>query len=200
MTAEKGLDRARTVIKAGGIIAYPTETFYGIGVDPANHDALKRLFDLKGRPKSKAIPLIAGSMEYVISLTGEISPIAARLIDTFWPGPLTLIFRARADTPPLLTGDSGAIGIRISSYPLCKKLTKSPIHALTSTSANPAGNTPALEAGEIEKYFQDKIDLILDGGRLRGGPASTVVDVREKQPRILREGVVTSEAILKALE
>jgi len=196
--AHEALDRAMGVIKAGGIIAYPTETFYGLGVDPANPEAVKRLFRLKGRPHGKAMPLIAGDMAQVSALTKTISPLGQRLIKEFWPGPLTLIFDAAENTPKLLTGKGHGIGVRISAYPLCRRLTMPLGHALTSTSANPAGSPPALDAMEAQEYFKGEIDLIIDNGRLAGGLASTVVDARGTKPIILREGAVKTAAILKA--
>jgi len=198
--ADKGLDCAAEVIKDGGIIAYPTESSYALGVDPANPEAVKRLFCLKGRPESVAMPLIAGVMADVRNVTKEISALGNRLIKKFWPGPLTLIFEAADDIPRLLMGDKGGIGIRISAYPLCKMLTGALGGPLTSTSANSTGNPPALEAKEIEAYFSGRIELILDGGRLAEGPASTVVDVRGERPVILREGAVNTADILRALE
>ncbi len=198
--AHEGLHRAVQVIKAGGIVAYPTETFYALGVDPANTVALKRLFHLKGRPAKMAMPLIAGDMMEVRAMAHKISHLGELLFNTFWPGPLTLIFEAAENTPKLLTGDKGGIGVRISAYPLCERLTGALGHALTSTSANPTGTEPALDAMEVRKYFSDRVDLIIDGKRLTGGMASTVVDVRGDKPIILREGVVKAGVIFKALE
>lgn len=198
--ALEGLDRAVKIIRAGGIIAYPTESSYALGVDPANAAALKSLYCLKGRPVDKAMPLIAGAMTDVRAVTSIISPLGHRLIKGFWPGPLTLIFEATDETPRLITGKGGGIGIRISAYPLCQLLTKALGRAITSTSANPTGKAPALEAVEAQEYFNDKIDLILDGGRLSGGMPSTVVDVRRAEPIILREGPISATAILKALK
>jgi len=198
--ADKGLDSAAEVIRDGGIIAYPTESSYALGVDPANAEAVKRLFCLKGRPESMAMPLIAGVMSEVRDVTKEISALGDRLIEKFWPGPLTLIFEAADDLPRLLTGDKGGIGIRVSAYPLCNRLTLAVGGPLTSTSANSTGDPPALDAEEIEAHFKDTIELILDGGRLAKGPASTVVDVRGERPIILREGAVNTADILRALE
>jgi len=198
--ALEGLEGAVKTIRAGGIIAYPTESSYALGVDPANAKALKNLFRLKGRPADKAMPLIAGDMAEVRAVTSIISPLGHRLIKGFWPGPLTLIFEATDDTPKLITGKGGGIGLRIPSYPLCQDLTKALGQAITSTSANPAGKAPALDAIEAQEYFKGKIDLILDGGRLAGNAPSTVVDVRGAEPIILREGSISTRAILKALK
>ncbi len=201
ISANEQLNEAVKVLRAGGIIAYPTETFYGLAVDAANPLALKRLIDLKGRPEGKAIPLIAGDLITLKSMIrGEIPPAGKKLIKAFWPGPLTLIFHASDAVNPLITGGSKTIGLRISDYPLCKRLLQAFGAPITSTSANPAGRPPARDAAEVKKYFASPIDLIIDGGRTQGGLASTVVDVRGDKPVILREGLLKAAYILKAAE
>ncbi|MFQ5353333.1 MAG: L-threonylcarbamoyladenylate synthase [Thermodesulfobacteriota bacterium] len=182
-------------------MADPTETFYGLAADPGNVNALKRLIALKGRARGKAIPLIAADMKSVRELVrGRISPLGMRLIMAFWPGPLTLIFHASEAVPELITGKGRGVGIRISDYPLCKRLLKATGFPLTSTSANPAGFSPARDALEAREYFNRSIDLIIDGGTAPGGLASTVVDVREDKPLILREGGIRTFDILQAAQ
>ncbi|MFQ5480009.1 MAG: L-threonylcarbamoyladenylate synthase [Thermodesulfobacteriota bacterium] len=198
ISANKGLEEAVLALSTGGVIAYPTETFYGLAVDPANPRALKRLIELKGRPEGKAIPLIAGDLASVQAMVREISPLAERLIKNFWPGPLTLIFNASPTVSPLITGDSGGVGIRISPSPLCRRLLRATGFPLTSTSANPAGFSPPREAAEVEEYFNGKIDLIIEGGKTTGGLASTVVDVRGDKPVVLREGLIRALEIQEA--
>jgi len=198
--AEKAIDRAVKVVKSGGIVAYPTESSYGLGVDPSNIDAIKKIFRLKGRPVDMALPLIAGDMAALKALTNKITPLGKTLIKKFWPGPLTLIFEARENTPRLITGGGNGVGIRISSYPLCALLATALGRGITSTSANPTGRPPALDADEVQRYFKGKINLIMDNGRLAGGPASTVVDARGDKPIILRQGIIKANAVLKALE
>ncbi len=199
INASDDLSPALRAIADGGVIAFPTETFYGLGVDPFNEAALERLFVLKGRARGKPLPLIAGDMDSVRAASSRISTIGEKLIKKFWPGPLTLILSARPGLPELVRGDSDGLGIRISPHPLCLRLLNALGRPLTATSANPTGRPPALDAAEVEAYFNGKVDIIIDGGRLAGGPPSTVVDARGKEPLILREGAVRKEDILKAI-
>ncbi len=199
ISASDDLGPALEVIESGGIIAFPTETSYGLGADPYNEEALKRLFSLKGRPLDKPLSLLAGDMDMVRSLVTTITPLAQRLIKKFWPGPLTLVLEAAEDTPSLVTSDDGGkrkIGIRISSHPLCHRLLLALGRPLTATSANPAGMPPALDAAEVKGYFGQRLDLVIDSGRLEKGQPSTIVDARGPAPLVLREGRIKKEEIL----
>ncbi len=199
--ADSGLQEAVLILKAGGIIAYPTETFYGLAADPGNQEAVKRLIKLKHRPEGKAIPLIIAELSCLKTLiSGEVPYYGEKLIKSFWPGPLTLIFHASARVPQLITGKSRGIGIRISDYPLCNQLLKAAGFPLTSTSANPAGSPPAREALQVQEYFNGDIDLIIDGGKTSGSMASTVVDIRGESPVVLREGPIKRRDIQEAAE
>ncbi len=201
ISAADDLGPAVEVIEAGGIIAFPTETSYGLGADPFNEAAVKRLFSIKARPMDKPFPLLAGDMAMVRSLTAEITPLAERLIKKFWPGPLTIVFEAAPGTPSRLVSrgqGSMGLGIRISPHPLCQRLLRALGRPITATSANPAAMPPALDALEVEEYFDSGIDIIIDGGRLEPGPPSTVVDARGDKPLILREGAIPKAEILEA--
>jgi len=201
ISATDDLGPAVEVIEAGGIIAFPTETSYGLGADPFSEAAVKRLFSVKARPMDKPLPLLAGDMAMVRTLTAEITPLAERLMKKFWPGPLTIIFEAAPGTPGyLLSQVQGlrGIGIRISPHPVCQRLLKALGRPITATSANPAAMPPALDALEVEEYFDTSIDIIIDGGRLGPGPPSTVVDARGDKPLVLREGAVKKADILEA--
>jgi L-threonylcarbamoyladenylate synthase len=201
ISATDDLGPAVEVIEAGGIIAFPTETSYGLGADPLNKAAVKRLFSIKARPMDKPLPLLAGDMAMVRSLTAEFTPLAERLIKKFWPGPLTIIFEASPETPEhLISQGQGlkGIGIRISPHPVCQRLLQALGRPITATSANPAAMPPALDPAEAEEYFDGSIDIIIDGGRLDGGPPSTVVDAQGERPVFLREGAVQKAAILEA--
>jgi L-threonylcarbamoyladenylate synthase len=186
-------DEAIRVFKSGGVIAFPTETFYGLGVDPFNAKAVERLFLLKGRSFKDPIPIVAGDMEMVERLVETVPPAAEILIQRYWPGPLTIVFKARAEVPELLTARTGKIGVRISSSPVVKKLLASLKSPLTSTSANPSGEPPALEPGEVLEYFEGRLDLLIDGGRLTAKKPSTVMDVTGERLVVLREGAVPAK-------
>jgi len=192
---ECGLDtaiaKAVDVLVKGGIIAYPTETLYGLGVRVMDKESVQRLFEIKGRPQDKPIPLIVGSLEVLKTIVEEIPPEAEKLIKEFWPGPLTLVFKAKASVSELLTAGTGTIAVRIPGESFALSLSRKIDFPITSTSANPSGATPPEVADEVSRYFGDKIDLIIDGGKTPIGKPSTIIDVTVKPWQILREGAIT---------
>jgi len=187
---------AKAIVEQGGIIAYPTETFYGLGVDPYNEDAVKRLFELKGRGFDKPISLLVKDEAMLQQVAADIPPVARELIGRFWPGPLTIIFKASPQLPPLLTASTGKIGVRVSGNPTTQKLLDAIERPITTTSANPTGRKSPVTAGEVAGYFNGNLDLILDGGELPGRLGSTVVDVTGGRAVILREGEIGAEKII----
>jgi len=188
--------RCREVISRGGVIAYPTDTFYGLGVDPKNAIALKRLYEIKGRKPDQPILLLIAKAEDVKKWAVEISPASEDLMMKFWPGPLTLVFRAGADVLRELTAGTGTIGLRVPGNELTRSLLDFLGMALTGTSANISGGSSAQTAEEAAASLGDTIDLILDGGRTAGGRPSTVLDVSSGQPSVLREGVLPLKDLL----
>ena len=194
------LREAVDTIRKGYIVAYPTETFYGLGVDPFNRKALERLFALKGRERGKPVPVLVPDLETLEWIVEEIPKTGRRLIDRFWPGPLTIVFKARPEVPDLLTGGTGKIGVRISSHPVAAKLLEYLDGPLTTTSANPSGKGSPLTAGEVEDYFGEKVAIIIDGGRLKGRKGSTVVDVTGGGLTTIREGEISVEELRRSLE
>ena len=187
---ERAFSRCRDVIKRGGVIAYPTETFYGLGVDPENASALRRLFEIKGRQPDQPILLLLPSQENVMDWAALVTPSAQDLMRRFWPGPLTLVFPARGDVLPELTAGSGTIGIRVPGNETTRRLLKSLGMALTGTSANLSGGPSLRTAQEVVETLGDRVDLVLDAGATPGGMPSTVVDVTGDTPRVIREGAV----------
>lgn len=176
------------VLKTGGIIAYPTESFYALGVPASDENAIKKLYGLKRRPADKPLPIIVGDMDALKSVVKRIPPQAEELMKKFWPGPLTIIFEARENVPVLLTGGSGRVAVRIPGESIALRLARAIKIPITSTSANPSGKPPAADADAVVNYFGDKIDLIIDGGETAGGKPSTIVDVTAEPFKILREG------------
>lgn len=183
-------ERAAAVIRGGGIIAFPTETYYGLGADPYNIDGLSRLFELKQRSLSKAILVIIDNMSQLNQLIADFPESYRSLIETHWPGPLTLIFPALSSLSQLLTGGTGTIGIRMSSSGSAKKICKAAGIPITATSANVSGHPPATCADEIVRYFGDKIDLIIDGGVAATPECSTIVTVDGNRLRVIRPGMI----------
>lgn len=195
---DRALVLAAEVLKAGGVVVYPTETLYGLGANAWNPDAVRKVRGIKQREGQKPILVIVHSEEAVLGLTDEIPEAGRLLMRAFWPGPLTLVFAAGQHAPPDLSPETGTIGIRISSSPLCLKLAALCGYPIVSTSANISGQQTPRTAEMIETVLGSGVDLFLDAGILPKGPPSTVVDVTGPHPRILREGAV-SHARLAAI-
>jgi L-threonylcarbamoyladenylate synthase len=196
--AEK-LTEAVRVLCGGGVVAFPTETFYGLGADARNEMAVEKIFRIKGRDFRNPIALIVANDRAVIPLVEEIPAAAQILIKTFWPGPLTLVFRASSAVLPRLTADTGKIGIRVSSHPLARLLAGGLGGPLTATSANLSGGPECSSADEVIRVLGDLPDAVIDGGATTGGEGSTILDVTVHPPRILREGAIPRNLILNVL-
>ena len=199
LSGRSPFDEAAAAFRRGGVIAFPTETFYGLGVDPFNISALEKLFALKGRMKAKPVALIIEDASMLASVASDVSQEAFVLMDKFWPGPLTMLFRADMKIPDAVTGKTGKVGVRVSSSPVCQRLLKAINSPITATSANPAGKKPAETAGEVVGYFGTKVDVVVDGGRLKAKAPSTVIDMEGGELTLIREGAVPFKEIMKAL-
>jgi L-threonylcarbamoyladenylate synthase len=186
--------RCAEVIKAGGVIAYPTDTFYGLGADPRNARAVSNVFEIKGRGADQPILLLLHDRTDVTAWTSAITPSAERMMDRFWPGPLTLVFTARPDIFPQLTGKTGTIGLRVPGNEVTRALLGQVGNALTGTSANRSGSSSPRTLAEVMRELGDRVDLVLDGGVLAANMPSTVVDVTAEPPRIIRMGAVDVSA------
>jgi len=184
------LARAAAVLRDGGLVAFPTETFYGLGAAALDAAAVRRVFAVKGRPEAKPLLVLVDTPDRVAELVAEIPPRARALMARHWPGPLTLVMRARPELPEALTAGTGTIGVRLSPHPVARGLAAALGGPVTAPSANPSGAAPPTTAAEVLAYFPDALPLVLDGGPTPGGPASTVVDVTVDPPRILRAGPV----------
>ena len=191
------VEEALRVLREGGIVAYPTETFYGLAVDARSRIACARLFKLKGRPPDKALPCIVSGVPQLESVARSLAKAALVLARKFWPGPLTLVVEAR----PGLAASSpeGGIAVRASGLRLPRELAEGLGAPVTATSANRSGSPPATTAEEVLSDLGAELDLLLDGGPCPGGLPSTIVDVRETPPRLVREGRVPFEEVERAL-
>lgn len=187
--------RCCEVIRSGGIVAFPTETFYGLGVDPKNESAVQRLFAIKGRRPDQPILILLNNPEPVGDWALEVTPSASRLMERFWPGPLTLVFKAQRGVLPALTGGTGTIGLRVPGVVLIRQLLAAVGGALTGTSANISGTRSPRTATDTAAVFGEAVDLILDGGTTPGGRPSTVVNTIAEPLRLIREGVVPAKDI-----
>lgn len=185
-------------IKQGKIIAFPTETFYGLGVTFSDKDALTKLFELKRRPKDKPMPLIIGDIAMLSVVASAPDETALRIIERFWPGPLTILVPAKAALPDLITGRSGKVALRIPGRSFALDLARAVGYPITATSANISGMPPAHGPDEVIRYFGDAVDIVVDGGRAPGERPSTIIDMSEGSITLLRQGVVPYEDILTA--
>jgi L-threonylcarbamoyladenylate synthase len=188
------LSKAVQVISQGGVVAFPTETYYGLGVDPFNPQALAKLFAIKKRSSAKPVLTLITGQEQLSLLTPEIPPLFQQIFP-LWPAPLTLVFKALLSLPSILTGGTGTVAVRISPHPLATALVKACHQPLTATSANISGKPPAVTADEVRMYFGDTVDLVIDGGRTPGGKPSTVVGIDNDVLTVLREGVISLSEI-----
>lgn len=192
------LPEVRRVLAAQGLLALPTETYYGLAVRPTDERAVRRLIDVKGRPDDKPILVLIGGRDQLSSLVESVPPAAAALMDRFWPGPLTIVLPAATGLSPLLTAGTGTIGVRWSPLAILQRLLMQ-TGPLTGTSANRSSEPALADADSVQQTLGPLLDLILDGGRTPGGTASTIVDARD-QPRVLRAGVLSTDRIRAALE
>jgi L-threonylcarbamoyladenylate synthase len=172
-------------------VAFPTETFYGLGAIAAEASAVRRVFEVKGRPASMPLLLLVADTAMAMAVAAEVSGTARALMAAHWPGPLTLVMRAVAGLPAEVTAGTGTVGVRVSSHPVARGLVAAVRAPVTAPSANPTGEAPASTADAVLAYFDGRIAMVLDGGATPGGPASTVVDVTASVPRVLREGAIT---------
>jgi len=187
------------ILKRGGVVAYPTETFYGLGADANNEAAVGKIFRIKGRNFRNPIAVIVDSEQGAIPLAEEIPAAGRILMQKFWPGPLTLLFRAAPSISASLTGGTGKIGVRVSSHPLARLLARGVAGPLTATSANLSGRPECISAGEVACALGKRVDAVIDGGTTPGGLGSTILDITAFPPLILREGAVPAALIFRAL-
>ena len=192
---EQAIQTAKEILLRGGLVACPTESFYGLAVDAANETAIEKLFFLKRRPSGRPVLILIPSLESLTKFVTHIPPVALKLIRKFWPGGLTLVFEASKRVSPLLTAHTGKIGIRLSNHPVATALARAIEGPVTGTSVNISGAPPCRHAEEVMEYFGQNIDLIIDGGETAGGTGSTILDVTVEPPRILRDGMIPRRAL-----
>lgn len=188
---ERDRERVAECIKHQGVVAYPAETVYGLGGDAFSEEAVRRIRLLKGRCGDEPFLVLISDRRRLGQLADRISAEAEVLMEEFWPGPLTIVFRAAAGAPGSVCSARGTIGVRISPHPVCRAIVEAVNIPLVSTSANPGGRPPARTAGEVCDYFHKSVDLIIEGESGGSGQPSTVVDVSSKNIRLLREGAVS---------
>jgi len=188
--APAALEAAVRVLRTGGLVAFPTETFYGLGALALDEAAVARVFQAKGRPSDKPLLVLVDSLAMVERVAHEVPDRARRLMARYWPGPLTLVLSARTDLPKALTAGTGTIGVRLSGHPVARALVQAAGAPVTAPSANPHGRASPRTADDVLAALGPGVDLVLDGGPTPGGPASTVLDVTGVTAVLLRPGVI----------
>lgn len=190
------MERAAEVLRRGGLVAYPTDTVYGLAALPADDDAVRLLFEAKKRPIDKATPLLIASEEDVPLMAGEVPAAAKRLMAAFWPGALTIVLAKAQTLHSLAVGET--VALRVPDHPAPRELCRLLGGPITGTSANVSGGPEPLTADDVRAQFGEAVDLVIDGGRCGGGTPSTVVDCTQQPPRIVREGAISRQEIAKA--
>ena len=184
------LDRAAEIIRRGGVVAVPTETFYGLAADATHQIATARIFEIKGRAQTKALPLVAASLQQVASMLGPLDERTIRAAKAFWPGPLSLVVTA---------GPQRSVAIRVPSHAFVRALCARAGTLLTATSANVTGAPAAETAGAVAASLGALVDLIVDDGPAAGGKPSTIADLRGETPQLVRDGAVAWERVLESI-
>ena len=185
------ISEAALLIHRDGVVVFPTETLYGLGVNALSENAIKKVFKIKDRDYGKPMPILIHKKEVLSEFVSYVPEKAENLIEKFWPGGLTIIFEASPKLPSLLTGNTGKIGIRISNNPIAQELVKQTNIPITATSANISGQKGCTTALEVYENLGSRVDLILDGGKTKSPMGSTVIDVTCTPIKIIREGVVS---------
>jgi len=190
---------AAEIIINGGLVVYPTDTFYGLGGDPGNPDAIERIFMAKGRSRNKPLPLILYHRDDLKNWIQDITPLSEKLMDHFWPGPLTILFPVAEGLSQMLTAGTGKIGLRWPQAPVATAMAREAGTAIIATSANPSGKGGMIHAGDVVRDLRGLVDLIIDSGDLEPSPGSTIADATGGRIRIIREGAISADT-LKAIE
>ncbi len=192
---EAGIGEAVETLKEGGIVAFPTDTVYGLGASSLNDAAVLKVYRAKGRPRHLALPLLLGSVLQIASVAIDVPETAWVLARRFLPGGLTLILHKSASVSSLVSGGGDKIAVRVPNHPVPIALVEGLGAPITGTSANRSGRSSPMTAGEVYRQLGRRVDLILDGGRCPGGSESTVIDLTQDPPRMLRQGVISREEI-----
>ncbi len=196
-TSQRDLEEGISILKKGGVIAFPTDTVYGLGADAFNSMAVQRIYEIKDRSESNPFPLLIADVKQLAALAEPIPELARFLAGQFWPGGVTLVLGKR-DSVPAHLASRPTIAVRVPNHPGCLALLEHLARPLIGTSANVSGQPPALTADEVRQQLGDRVDLIIDGGDCPGGKESTVVDITREPPVVLRQGIVPSHEIDRA--
>lgn len=183
------------MLRAGELIAFPTETVYGLGADASNPQAVARIFAAKGRPADHPLIVHLPDASWIDRWAVDVPPVAHALAAAFWPGPLTLILKRHPDVPDVVTGGQDTVGLRVPNHPLALQLLREFAGGVAGPSANRFGHVSPTTAAHVRAEFGDAVAMVLDGGPCRVGIESTILDLSGREPRILRPGMLDADAI-----
>ncbi len=192
---QQQVDRGLAILKRGGIVACPTDTVYGLGACANLHQAVERVYQVKERPRSMALPLLLAHTLQISEVAEPVPPIAWLLAHTFLPGALTIVLHKSNSVPDIITGGGITVAVRIPAHPIPVALADGLGMPIVGTSANLSGKPSVLTADKVYAQFGDKVDLVIDGGRCPGSRESTIVDVTGETPVVLREGAISKEEL-----
>ncbi|MSQ11971.1 MAG: threonylcarbamoyl-AMP synthase [Dehalococcoidia bacterium] len=196
---ERQIADAVGALRHGGVVAYPTDTLYGLGADIFNESAVERVFTIKGRPRGMPLPVLLADAEQLALVTdlvaGEVPPLARTLAQEFWPGALTLILPRSPHVPDLITGRGWKVGVRVPDHPVPRELIRRLGSPITGTSANRTGGPDPFTALEVRRQLGDEVDIVVEGGPPPAGHASTVLDLTGPSPRIVRVGAIPKQRL-----
>jgi len=192
---QQQVEQAIIILKRGGIVACPTDTVYGVGAAINIERAVERVYQIKGRPHSRALPILLADKSEIAEVAKAVPPLAWRLADRFLPGALTIVLPKADSVSDIVTGGLKTIAVRIADHPIPIAIVRGLGVPIVGTSANLSGSPSALTAEEVRAQLGDRVDMIIDGGRCPGGWESTIIDLTGETPLILREGPISSEEL-----
>ena len=198
-SATADIAAAVETLRAGGLVAYPTDTLYGLGADALNEAAVERVFEAKGRPQGMPLPLLISDAEQISMVAADVPDAALRLAEAFWPGGLTLVLPVSEAVPPLVTARGWKVAVRLPDHPVPRALAEGLGRPIAGTSANRSGGPEPRTADGVREARGEAVDIVLGSGPSPAGGSSTVLDVTTEQPRILRLGAVSQEEIERVL-
>lgn len=198
-TDPEAMKKAVQLLKAGGLVAFPTDTVYGLGAYAFFAQGVERIYHVKGRPLNKAIPLLLGQVDSLPQVAHDISREARLLTERFWPGPLTVVLYRKPVVPDIVSGGGPTVALRVPDHPFTLRLIEAVGAPLATTSANLTGHPDPQTAQEVAGYLEGRIDLIVDGGRCPGGIPSTVMDLTRTPPVVVRPGAISQEQLEQEL-
>jgi len=193
------LDRAIAILRSGGLVAFPTETVYGLGADASDEAAVRRIFATKGRPPGHPVIVHLGHADLLDAWADEVPPAAHLLADAFWPGPLTMILCRSERVPDVVTGGRETVGLRVPDHPVARALLAGFGGGIAAPSANRYGKVSPTTAADVRSDLGDDVDLVLDGGPCRVGVESTIIDLTSGEPELLRSGGISIDRLAEVL-